>query len=107
MKLLPRKRAGLSQLFVGLLFITVIISCQKELKFDKGTQTDHNLVLKFKPVVQFDSVPLVLGQTYTNFFKEQYTPTAFKFYVHGIEMINTDSNRTYRVPLDSIFLVDF
>lgn len=107
MKLLPRMRPGLSQLFVGLLLVTAIISCQKELNFDKGPANDHNLILHFKPTVQFDSVPLVFGTAYKNLFKETFTPTAFKFYLHGIEMINTDSNKVYRVPVDQYFLVDF
>jgi hypothetical protein len=97
----------LSHLFVGLSMIIIVCACQKELKFDKGTRKNHNLVLKFKPVVQFDSVPLVLGQTYSNFFKEQFTPTAFKFYIHGIELINEDSNKVFRIPADQYFLVDF
>jgi hypothetical protein len=106
MKLSLKLRPGLMQLFVSLLLLTAI-SCQKELKFDKGPRKDHNLILKFKPVVQFDSIPLVLGQPYTNFFGETYTPTAFKFYIHGIEMINDDSNKVYRVPADQYYLVDF
>jgi len=108
MKLLPRKRTDLSQLFVGLLLLSAIISsCQKELNFDKGQAKDHNLILKFKPVVQFDSVPLVFGTAYNNFFKESFTPTGFKFYIHGIELINTDSNKVFRVPVDQYWLVDF
>ena len=89
------------------MIVTAIISCQKELNFDKGPASDHNLILHFKPVVQFDSVPLVLGQEYKNFFKEPFTPTGFKFYVHAIEMINIDSNKVYRVPVDQYWLVDF
>lgn len=103
-------RPGLSQLFVALLLLSAIVSCQKELKFDKGPHNDHNLVLHFKPVVRFDSVPLELGKSYTNFFNEQFTPTAFKFYIHSITMINTDSGKNYVVPLNNgagIFLVDF
>lgn len=107
MKLLPTLRTGLSQLFISLLLLTAIFSCQKELNFNKGPHNDHNLVLKFKPVVQYDSIPLVFGQTYTNFFGEPYTPAAFKFYLHGIKMINTDSNKTFYVPADKYFLVDF
>jgi hypothetical protein len=64
-------------------------------------------VLKFKPVVQYDSIPLEFGKTYTNNFKEKYTPTAFKFYIHGIEMINTDSNKVFRLSEDKYYLVDF
>src|ERR1700754_209126 len=107
MKLSSKKRPGSALLFVGLLLFTAIVSCQKELKFDKKPQNYHNLILKFKPVIQFDSVPLVLGQSYTNFFGESFTPTAFKFYLHGIKMINEDSNKVFYVPADSIFLVDF
>lgn len=107
MKLLPRMRPGLSQLFVGLFIITAIISCQKELNFDKGQAKDHNIILKFKPVVRFDSIPLVLGTEYKNFFNESFTPTAFKFYIHGIEFLNTDSNKVFRLPIDQYFLVDF
>lgn len=100
------KRPGLSLLFVGLLLLSVIYSCQKELKFDKKPGS-HNLVLRFKPVIQFDSVPLVLGQSYENFFKESFTPTGFKFYIHGVELINEDSNKVFRIPTGQHFLVDF
>jgi hypothetical protein len=85
-----------------------VISCQKELKFDPVEEPDHNLVLRFKPVVQFDSVEMKFDTvTYKNFFKEDFTVKAFKFYIHGIELINTDSNKTYPVGNDKYFLVDF
>lgn len=86
---------------------TAITSCQKELKFDKEPEKDHNLVLKFRPVVQFDSIPLILGTPYKNYFKEDYTPTAFKFYIHGIELINTDSGRVFPLGEDKYYLIDF
>lgn len=100
-------RVNLPKLFILLLLATAIFSCQKELKFDAEPTQDHNLVLKFKPVVLYDSVPLVLGKSYTNYFKEQYTPTAFKFYIHNIEMINTDSGTVFRLAEDKHYLVDF
>jgi len=100
-------RVNLPKLFIGLLLVTAVISCQKELKFDEVPQKDHNLVLKFKPVVLYDSVPLVLGKAYTNYFKEQFTPTAFKFYVHNFEMINTDSGKVFKLANDKYYLVDF
>lgn len=90
----------------GLLFLAIIVSCQKELNFDKVPAKDHNLVLKFKPVVQYDSIKLEFGTTYTNAFKEKFTPTAFKFYIHKIELINSDSNRNYPAP-DKYYLIDF
>ena len=84
--------ANLPTVCSGLLFLVIIVSCQKELHFDKVPAKDHNLVLKFKPVVQYDSVKLEFGKTYSNAFKEQFTPTTFKFYIHGLELINSDSN---------------
>ena len=93
-------------LIIGLIS-TAITSCQKELHFDKIPEKDHNLILKFKPVVQFDSVALELGKTYKNYFKEDYTPTAFKFYIHNIELINTDSSRVFRLAEDKYYLIDF
>lgn len=100
-------RVNLPNLCMLLLFITAIISCQKELKFDAEPVQDHNLILKFKPVVQYDSVPLEFGQSYTNYFKEPYTPTAFKFYIHNIELINTDSGKVFSLADDKYYLVDF
>ena len=101
-------RVNLPKLCIGLLLVTgVFFSCQKELHFDKVPEKDHNLILKFLPVVSFDSVPLVFGQTYTNAFKEKYTPTGFKFYVHNFELINTDSGKTFKPANDKYYLVDF
>jgi hypothetical protein len=100
-------RVNLPKLCTVLLLATAIFSCQKELKFDEVPQKNHNLVLKFKPVVKYDSVPLVFGTAYTNYFKEQFTPTAFKFYIHNIEMINTDSGKVFKLANDKYYLVDF
>lgn len=100
-------RVNLPKLCIVLLLGTAILSCQKELKFDEIPQKDHNLVLKFKPVVLYDSVPLILGKAYTNYFKEPFTPTAFKFYVHNFQMINTDSGKVFKLANDKYYLVDF
>lgn len=108
MKLIkPKHFMNLPKLCTGLFLSAAIFSCQKELKFDKAPENDHNIVLKFKPVVQYDSVDLKFGTTYTNYFKEKYTPTAFKFYVHSFELINTDSGKVFRLPADKYYLVDF
>ncbi|WP_207512240.1 MbnP family protein [Longitalea luteola] len=100
-------RVNFCKLCIALLLVTAVISCQKELHFDAEPQKEHNLILKFKPVVLYDSVPLVLGQTYTNNFKEPFTPTAFKFYIHNFQMINTDSGKTFELANDKYYLVDF
>lgn len=90
---------------VGLL-ITGIISCQKELHFDEVPQKDHNLVLHFQPVVQYDSNKLEFDQPYVNFFNQTFRVSSFKFYIHGIALINTDSNRVFQISADKYFLVD-
>jgi hypothetical protein len=100
-------RVKLPSLCLVLLLGTAVISCQKELHFDKEPEKDHNLILKFKPIVQFDSIPLVFGKTYNNPFKEPFIPTAFKFYIHNIQMINTDSGKVFRLANDKYYLVDF
>lgn len=85
-----------------------VVSCQKELKWDKDPEPDHNLVLRFKPVVQYDSVELKFDTvTYQNFFNEAFTVKAFKFYIHAIELINTDSAKIFHVGDQKYFLVDF
>ena len=100
-------RVNLPKLCITLLLVTAVISCQKELKFDAEPVKDHNLVLKFKPVVLYDSVPMEFGKAYKNYFKEEFTPTAFKFYIHNIEMINTDSGKVFKLANDKYYLVDF
>jgi hypothetical protein len=98
---------NLPKLCIVLLLTTVVISCQKELHFDKVPEKEHNLIIKFLPVVAFDSVPLVFGKTYKNPFKEEYTPTAFKFYVHNFVISNTDSGKIFKLAQDKYYLVDF
>lgn len=96
---------GLRLVLFGLL-LTGITSCQKELHFDEVPLPDHNLVLQFRPVVQFDSAKLEFGAPYKNFFGETFTVSSFKFYIHGITLINTDSGKTFRISADKYFLVD-
>lgn len=65
---------------------------------------DHNMVIRFKPVV--DTQDLVFGDSYSNFFNESYSVSTFKFYVHGIQLINTDSGKIFSISADKYFLVD-
>lgn len=101
MKLTP----GLRLICIGLL-MTGIISCQKELHFDAVPEKDHNLVLHFQPVVQYDSNNLEFGQPYVNFFNQAFTVETFKFYIHGIQLINTDSGKVFEISKNQYFLVD-
>lgn len=97
-------------LFVITAFILVTLpSCKK----DKSAEDvplvpvvkDHNLVIRFKATV--DTLPLQFDSTYQNFFRQAFKVKTFKFYVHGIEMINTDSGKVFRTGADKYFLVDF
>jgi hypothetical protein len=91
--------------FAGLSLLILLSACQKQLKFDTEPETDHNLVIHFKALV--DTSDLEFGKTYVNFFDEPYTVSAFKFYIHGIQMINTDSGKVFELPRDDYYLVDF
>lgn len=88
------------------LLLTGLISCQKEIHFDAVPVKDHNLVIHFKPVVQYDSLDLVFGDPYTNAFGQTFRVQTFKFYIHGIQLINVDSGKIFQVPLDRYWLVD-
>lgn len=107
MNVQPHRTTRLTSILVVILFSATIISCQRELHLDKVEEPDHNIVLQFKPVVQYDTVDMEFGTEYKNSFKEAFTVKAFKFYIHDIELINTDSNKVYRVGNDKYYLVDF
>ena len=100
-------------LFLSCLFLFVLIqSCKKDFSAEDipippvpPVVKDHNLVLKFKGMV--DTNELEFGKSYTNFFRQAYSVKTFKFYIHGIEMINTDSNRVFKISADKYFLIDF
>ena len=89
--------------------LSLFTSCKKDYSVEDvpipPVVKDHNLILKFRAVV--DTIPLEFGKNYTNFFKQSYTVKTFKFYVHDIEMINTDSGRVFKTSADKYYLVDF
>lgn len=82
-------------------------SCQKELKFDPVPEPDHNIRITFIPVVGLDTDTMHFGQTYTNGLGVDYTVTKFKFYLHGIQLINTDSGKVFEYDPNKHFLIDF
>lgn len=94
---------------ISLCLLTLsFVSCQKELKLDGIDEPDHNIVINFRPVVQFDNEPMHFDTvTYKNAFNESFKVSAFKFYIHGIELINTDSNKIYRAGDQDYYLIDF
>lgn len=85
-----------------------LVSCQKELSGEGAETPDHNIIINFRPVVQFDNVAMHLDTvTYQNAFNESFNVSAFKFYIHGIELLNTDSNRISRAGDQDYYLIDF
>lgn len=93
-----------------LLCFTLLLSCKKEYSAEDvpipPVVKDHNLLIKFLPVV--DTIPLEFGKVaYKNHFKENYSVTAFKFYLHDIQLINTDSNYVFKTSAEKYWLVDF
>jgi hypothetical protein len=91
--------------FTGFLPALLLCACQKSLRFDEGPAPDHTLIIQFKPVVDGDS--LEFGKTYRNYFGESYTLRNFKFYLCQVDLINTDSGKTYRLNKDEYFLINF
>lgn len=84
----------------------VLMACQKEVKREVPP-ADHDIVLRFKPVVDLDTEELEFNTaTYQNAFNESFTVSAFKFYIHGIELLNTDSSKVYKVEPDQYYLID-
>ena len=80
-------------------------SCQKTLRSDEGPAADHALTIQFNPVVDNDS--LEYGKIYHNIFGEDYSIRNFKFYVCQVDLINTDSGKSYSLNKDQYFLVNF
>ncbi|WEK36403.1 MAG: hypothetical protein P0Y53_02730 [Candidatus Pseudobacter hemicellulosilyticus] len=86
---------------------TLLSACQRELHFDPADAPGHNIQLHFKAVVQDDTEDMVFGSSYTNAFNESFQVDQFKFYVHAIQLINTDSGKVFQVPVDQYYLVNF
>jgi hypothetical protein len=101
------------QLVFPALFVLLIagfcLGCSKEYSAGGFTKTtpkedSFNLTIRFTPMV--DSMKLRFDSVYRNFWKEEYSVAAFKFYVSKFDLINTDSNRVYHVNTDKYWLVD-
>lgn len=93
---------------VMLSLCVLAFSCSKEYSASgiakAPVEDSFNLTIHFNPVV--DTVKLHFDSVYTNYWKEKYSVSAFKFYVSKFDLINTDSNRTYHLNVNKYFLVD-
>lgn len=77
----------------------LLFSCGKK---TETAAPSYDLKLVFENQVKGN--PLAIGDGYTNDFGEQYTVTAFKYYVSNIEL-TTVSGQTEKIS-DTYFLVD-
>lgn len=80
-------KAGSGYILCAFLFL--LCGCQKELKNDNSTAKSYTIHIVFQPVVQ--GQPLVFHQPYTNAFGEDYTVTAFRFYVSALSLKNNNA----------------
>jgi len=78
-------------------------SCQKDVS-DNQIQGPVNLHVRFKPMVEGDE--LTLGKMYKNAFGEDYSISAFKFYIHGIELSNSRTNDVVRLDKKDHYLIN-
>lgn len=87
-----------------MIFSYLFASCQKDISTGQDNTGNGNLQIHFNAVVDGDK--LVLGKSYKNAFAEDYSIKTFKFYIHGIELINSQTNSIYRVDKNEHYLVN-
>jgi hypothetical protein len=87
-----------------LVFFLALSSCQKDLSTDGHTQGQANLHIKFDATV--DGSNLIFGKSYKNAFDEEYSIKTFKFYIHGIELMNSQTNTAFTVDKDEYWLIN-
>lgn len=80
-------------------------SCQKQVRTDTGMPgAVFDLNIDFNAIV--DAEPLLFDKPYKNFFQETYSVSAFKYYVSGIELLSSESDKVFSVSKNSHFLID-
>lgn len=89
----------------GFFLFTVLTGCQRELSVDHaGINKSFTVKVSFKPVV--DAAPLQFNKPYQNSYQETYSVQALKFYITGIQLINSLSNKMHEVSRNEYFLID-
>lgn len=99
--LLPYYRFSLAVLLIALL----ASACQKSLRTSNDPVANHNLTIRFKAMAGADQ--LAFGSNYFNSWGEQFSVSAFKFYISHIQLITSDSGTVYDVNKNEYFLVNF
>lgn len=88
--------------FTALLF--GLISCQKDGSNSQRAPARDNVKIQFKGVVGADN--LSRAQSYKNPFGEDYSVDILRFYVHGIEVVSTQTNKTEKLDKANHYLID-
>lgn len=101
-----RKRQSLNIATITLLIAICYLtpSCQKDVSADNEIQGSVNLQIHFQAVVDAD--PLVLNKMYKNAFSEDYSVRTFKFYIHGIELSNSQTNNIVKIDKNEHYLIN-
>jgi MbnP len=84
-------------------FCCFMFSCQKDISPANETAS-ANLQIRFKPVV--DGAELIPGKTYANAYSENYSVSTFKFYIHAVELINSQTNTVYSLGKENHYLIN-
>lgn len=91
--------------FTLLMIVCFANSCQKQVRQDITlANSTFSLKLDFKAVV--DAAPLEFDKPYKNYFQETYSVKTFKYYISGIELVNSDSDKITKVAENNYFLID-
>lgn len=100
-------RKGLSLDIVSLCLLVAVCcispACQKDIS-DNQIQDLVNLEVHFKAMIDADE--LTIGKTYQNAFGEAYSVSAFKFYIHGIELRNSRTNQVTSLDKNDHYLIN-
>lgn len=92
--------------FLPAVLLTALLasSCQKSLRKSSDPAANHNITIRFKAMAGADQ--LVFGNNYSNYWGEQFSVSAFKFYISHIQL-ESDAGTVSDVNKDEYFLVNF
>ena len=79
-------------------------SCRKEKSADNTLRGNSHLNIRFAAVIDGDT--LVTGKMYRNVFGEEYSVKTFKFYIHGIELHDSQTNTTVKLDKNAHYLIN-
>jgi hypothetical protein len=80
---------------------SLLLSCRKETS--QGAAPNTSVRIAFKATVDGDE--LVYGKIYKNPFGEDFSVKTFRFYIHGVELENTQTNVISRLDKNDHYLI--